>query len=266
MGRMGKTYSEVLTQEIKKSWDRCSAKLLPRNLDKVVTIDKEQKEILISRYILLINLFRNIVKDAVKHLEKGLLFFLLDKGGYLLDYIGNITEEEPDFPISVGMSFREEDIGTNAVSMAIRMGKGVSLTPDDHYCYIFHNWYCYAAPIILNGEVIAYLDISTIDEKMEKELIVITNLIISLINKELNYCKDFNTSGINTKISKLSDKQIEVLRLLSSGMTEERVGEELRISVNTVKYHKKKIYAVLGTNNLPSAIVKAIEVGLINTA
>ncbi|MFI5360024.1 MAG: LuxR C-terminal-related transcriptional regulator [Halanaerobiales bacterium] len=263
---MERACSEVLAQEIRKSWERCAVRSLSRNLDKVVIIDKKQLDLLIDRYEFLIGLFRNIVRDVIELLEKELLFFLVDKDGFLLDYIDNIKETETGIPLCSGMSFREEDMGTNAISLAMHLGKGVAFSPVDHYCSIFHNWYCYAAPIIHNKEIIAYLDVSTIDEKMEKELIVIADLIINLINKELTHYEGINLSEKKPEISKLSDKQIEVLRLLSSGMTEEMIGQKLGISINTVKYHKKKIYAVLGTNNLPSTIVKAIKVGLINTA
>lgn len=262
---MARVSSEVLTQEIKKSWQRCSKLALPRKPERLRKVNRERFSNLVPENKFLIKIFRDIISDVVKSLDKNLLFFLLNKDGILLDYISNIKSKEQDtgFTIDTGMSFREESMGTNAISLAMVLKKEVSFSPADHYCYIFHNWYCYAAPIYINKRIIAYLDISTIEEELEKELIVIADLVINLIKKELRECRNDELYKKCSAQIDLSSKQVEVLKLLSIGKTEEAAAEEIGISINTVKYHKKRIYNILNTDNLPAAIIKAIEKGII---
>jgi DNA-binding CsgD family transcriptional regulator len=51
--------------------------------------------------------------------------------------------------------------------------------------------------------------------------------------------------------------------MLSQGLTAEAIALETRISVNTVKYHKKKLFRELDAQSIGEAITKAINAGLI---
>jgi len=63
----------------------------------------------------------------------------------------------------------------------------------------------------------------------------------------------------------LSDREIEVLQLISEGRTKSEIGSELFLSVNTVKAHVRNIYAKLNVNNRVQAITKARALGLLPT-
>ena len=52
----------------------------------------------------------------------------------------------------------------------------------------------------------------------------------------------------------LSDRELQVLRLLDSPLTSEEIGRELYISSNTVRTHIKNIYAKLGVNRRMDAV------------
>jgi two-component system, NarL family, nitrate/nitrite response regulator NarL len=54
-------------------------------------------------------------------------------------------------------------------------------------------------------------------------------------------------------IASLSERQLEVLRMLADGCTYEEIGEKLIISVNTVKFHVRTIYLRLGVSNRTAA-------------
>ena len=51
----------------------------------------------------------------------------------------------------------------------------------------------------------------------------------------------------------LSDRQLEVLRLLAEGCSYEEIGTRLFISVNTVKFHTRSIFERLGVRNRMAA-------------
>jgi len=61
----------------------------------------------------------------------------------------------------------------------------------------------------------------------------------------------------------LSDRETEVLKLLSQGLNYKDVAEEIYLSPHTVKTHIKNIYSKLHVNNRAEAIYKAIKQKLI---
>jgi LuxR family maltose regulon positive regulatory protein len=69
-----------------------------------------------------------------------------------------------------------------------------------------------------------------------------------------------------TKLSdeeKLSDRELEVLRLLAAGESYKEMGQKLFLSLNTVQFHIKGIYRKLSVNKRVQAIEKARELNLI---
>jgi LuxR family transcriptional regulator, maltose regulon positive regulatory protein len=61
----------------------------------------------------------------------------------------------------------------------------------------------------------------------------------------------------------LSDREIEVLRLLATGQSYKEVGQKLFLSLNTVQFHVKSIYRKLLVNKRVQVIEKAREMNLI---
>jgi LuxR family maltose regulon positive regulatory protein len=61
----------------------------------------------------------------------------------------------------------------------------------------------------------------------------------------------------------LSERELEVLQNLARGLTYERIGQELFLSLNTVQFHVKNIYRKLLVNKRVLAIEKARELNLI---
>jgi non-specific serine/threonine protein kinase len=60
----------------------------------------------------------------------------------------------------------------------------------------------------------------------------------------------------------LTEREVEVLRLLSQGLTSAQIGENLVISVVTVNTHLRNIYGKIGVNSRTAAARWAIENGL----
>jgi LuxR family maltose regulon positive regulatory protein len=61
----------------------------------------------------------------------------------------------------------------------------------------------------------------------------------------------------------LSEGELRVLRLLASDLTQREIGQELYLSVNTVKSHTRAIYGKLGAASRPEAVARARTLGLI---
>ncbi|HLO29224.1 MAG TPA: LuxR C-terminal-related transcriptional regulator, partial [Anaerolineales bacterium] len=69
------------------------------------------------------------------------------------------------------------------------------------------------------------------------------------------------TNLVNEEL--LSDREIEVLRLLATGESYKEIGQKLFLSLNTVQFHVKSIYRKLSVNKRGHAILKAREMKLI---
>lgn len=61
----------------------------------------------------------------------------------------------------------------------------------------------------------------------------------------------------------LTTKELEVLRLLATGMSRREVSERLYVSFNTVKTHQRALYRKLGVGDRTTAITRARELGLL---
>lgn len=61
----------------------------------------------------------------------------------------------------------------------------------------------------------------------------------------------------------LSERELEVLTLISNGLVKKEIAEKLEIGYTTVDTHVGHIYEKLGVRNAPAAVAKAFKHGLI---
>jgi LuxR family maltose regulon positive regulatory protein len=61
----------------------------------------------------------------------------------------------------------------------------------------------------------------------------------------------------------LSDRELDVLRLIAAGLTNQKIAEKLFISLNTVRTHTKNINSKLDVHSRTQAIARAKKLGLI---
>jgi LuxR family maltose regulon positive regulatory protein len=70
---------------------------------------------------------------------------------------------------------------------------------------------------------------------------------------------------VNTQllVEPLSEREIEVLRLIAEGYKYQEIAERLFVSINTVRHHTRNVYNKLDANNRTQAIGKAKELNLL---
>ena len=61
----------------------------------------------------------------------------------------------------------------------------------------------------------------------------------------------------------LSERELTVLRLLSSQLSLRQIGNELYVSLNTIKTHTRNIYGKLRVGSREQAVARARELGLL---
>jgi LuxR family maltose regulon positive regulatory protein len=64
-------------------------------------------------------------------------------------------------------------------------------------------------------------------------------------------------------IDPLSERELEVLRLLSAGLSNPDIAQELYIATSTVRSHLKSIYSKLNVHKRWDAVQRAEELGLL---
>ena len=62
----------------------------------------------------------------------------------------------------------------------------------------------------------------------------------------------------------LTEREMNVLLLLSYGLTNKQISEKLHISVHTTKAHLESIYDKLDVANRLQAVVRAVFIGIID--
>jgi LuxR family maltose regulon positive regulatory protein len=61
----------------------------------------------------------------------------------------------------------------------------------------------------------------------------------------------------------LSQRELEVLRLISQGLSNREIGERLVLALDTVKGHNRRIYEKLQVERRTEAVARARELGLV---
>ena len=64
---------------------------------------------------------------------------------------------------------------------------------------------------------------------------------------------------VESLVEPLSERELEVLRLIAAGLSNREIAEELYIAVGTVKRHINHIYGKLGVHSRTQALVRARE-------
>jgi DNA-binding NarL/FixJ family response regulator len=59
--------------------------------------------------------------------------------------------------------------------------------------------------------------------------------------------------------TELSDREVEVLKLVCEGLTADEIAKMLNLSYDTIKTHKSNLLSKTGCNNAPSLVMYAIR-------
>ena len=161
------------------------------------------------------------------------------------------------------MSFSEKAIGTNAIALSIKLRKEVYTIPQHHYSELLKEFFLYAVPLFFKGAVLGYLVLCRLNEKIEIDLKIVTDYTAyKLINE---FKTQMNNSLLSSeKTYSLTKKQIEILKLMATGLPDKIIASNQDISINTVKYHKKFIFKKLDVECTAQAVIKCIKLNLLS--
>ena len=75
---------------------------------------------------------------------------------------------------------------------------------------------------------------------------------------------DKNDNKAQQLVEPLTERELEILNLAASGFTNQKIADELFITLGTTKWHLSNVYSKLGVKSRTKAAVKAKELGLID--
>ncbi len=185
-----------LTKEkscVLKSHEKCESLGLSKGLvySKKIIKDVKLKKIIQENSELIITAtpFMNQLYQFVK----GSNFFVIltDKNGCILNVMGDtgILEEALNIKMIPGAYMNEENIGTNAMSIALSEKAPIQISGEEHYIEVYHRWTCSAAPIKnVDGEIIGVLDLTGYSENVHPHTLGMVVAAVNAIEKmiELN--------------------------------------------------------------------------------
>lgn len=158
-----------------------------------------------------------------------------------IDYIAWYS----DIPIS--RVFRDTDIIDNN----LRIHSGLM----QNWMEPNHMHYCISSTVAYNN--IAYAGLSFFRDKAEGDFSDLDKKIFSIVNDHLSIKFFINQNSLHAQENmennfarkyKLSNKELEILSCIKSGVLREDLPDKLCISENTFKKHLTHIYAKLGIN------------------
>ena len=100
----------------------------------------------------------------------------------------------------------------------------------------------------------------------------IRNALESVLRGEKYFCEDFNKIRKRLRFSinapdyrsLLTNREIDVLKAIASGMQTKEIAERLHVSVNTVETHRKSLFMKFEVRNAVELVLKAINNGIIH--
>lgn len=90
-----------------------------------------------------------------------------------------------------------------------------------------------------------------------------THLSPSLVADTLSQLAGGPESSRRGTVAELTERQVEVMRLLGRGLTMKEIAERLHISPRTVAFHKYRLMEVLGVKTNAELVRAAVEGGLV---
>jgi len=113
--------------------------------------------------------------------------------------------------------------------------------------------------VFFNTKIERYIDLKISVSKDHKYL-------YSMITKYVNTISNDSVKEVNNefKFHNLTKREMDVMKLISQGLSNRAISEELVISERTVKNHVSSILKKLSANDRTQALIKCLKKGIVN--
>lgn len=183
-----------------------------------------------------------------KHFSKPYLFIFTDTSGVVHEMKGTegVVNKLEEYNIGEGTCFSLAYAGINGISLAMEVQKPSLVIGKEHYLELFSKWSCVCQPILINGEILGYLDLSThSEEDFTWAFVLLGKLVVDIEEKYLKNDPLRKQKEIVESLRKcgLSSREVEIAWRWLNNQSTIQIAEELYIAEGTVRNHIKKVYA-----------------------
>lgn len=189
---------------------------------------------------LLLSLYLDGHSDRTIHEALGLLGRLLkaaEDGGRL----GSVLE------ILIVQALAHRSRGDNSLALAL-LERALSLAEPEGYFRLF----------IVEGELMLDL-LKQVKTESGKVMMYARRLITGFEKTESNLA----VNGDQHLLNPLSERELEVLRLIAQGLSNDEISSRLFVALDTVKGHNRRIFEKLGVRRRTEAVARARKLGLL---
>ena len=234
----------------------------------------------ITEYSVPDEIFQNLLEALVKITDSHRGFLILEKDDKL--YIEAVVEVEGNtFDFKKPLALEKcNTLSRKIVRYVARTLESVIINNDSQYGIFAKDTYIEKSkaksiacvPLKHRGISVGVL---YLENNLMEEVFVGRRLEhLKFFAGQMTYIKALETLLINEDMDKngqlnidvldnLTEREIEVLRLISSGLSNKEIGERLNMTVNTVKTHIKNIYGKLQVNRRVQAVEKAKKLNIV---
>ncbi|MEW6171600.1 MAG: LuxR C-terminal-related transcriptional regulator [Bacillota bacterium] len=262
--------------ELKDSYDRCRALKVPVEL---VGLQKILPKIALAPRLTANSTLLILTEEAILPVccagsQRNYIYILCDPELVALKIFAapEVLAAIEEADVNPGTVFTEESCGTNALALAREHRRLVAIRGEQHYCKLFKDWWCVAAPVKdPEGRIVGYFDISLHAEKELGLAAAHLQTLVNSIEREL-YLREverkLQQTGVRLPPSlalppeverELTLREQEVLQLSLARLSNKEMAELLYISVRTVKKHRQNIYQKLGVRNIAELRAKLMR-------
>ncbi|TWI59998.1 sigma-54-dependent Fis family transcriptional regulator [Halalkalibacter nanhaiisediminis] len=103
-----------------------------------------------------------VMQDLYKRLKGGgYLLLLADAEGYLVEMVADRKSQTiaDRSGISIGARWKEENVGSTGLSIAIQTKTAMATSGNEHFCLALRTWDCSACPIFVDGKFVGAFDV-----------------------------------------------------------------------------------------------------------
>lgn len=153
-----------LRGEIAASWQR-SAIVSPAQLKQAPILTDDQLDAIRKRSARFMRAALPAVQRAGNLLHRSANMILLcDPDGIVIDQFGDPATMDRGYEnnLALGGRWSERDIGTNAIGIALQIGRPVQVIGAEHYSQEIHRWSCSATPVRdpVSGRLLGVVNVS----------------------------------------------------------------------------------------------------------
>jgi len=202
-------------------------------------------------YEILVEVLHSELAEVTEFLLLPFVFFLTDRAGNIINIVSpfEMFQEKIDhFGIRNGTNLSKQFSGVNAVSLAMEVKSIAVVRGKEHSNPMFKEWNCVCAPIMINGLICGYIDISF---EAERQLGFSILFIKQLSEKIVLKLKEKSPKLIEHRFQekcdsyRLSPREREVAYHWSLRKGALQISNDLNVKEGTVRNIVKSIYSKL---------------------